>query len=99
MKSKLPLDGGVGGKAWVCAGRAEQIESEECLGDEKVPLLGGEVGFARGKSSAKMILECANRMFGRVAAMCVWGETLGELKYFGKNSTVCSCLVDAVVGM
>ena len=66
----------MGGKAWVFTGRAEQDESEDFLGDETVPFLGGEVGFARGESSAKMILECANRAFNRVTAMCVWGDKL-----------------------
>ena len=66
----------MGGKAWVCEIRAEQIESEECLGDEMVPLLGWEVGVTRGNSSAKAILECANCTFGRVAAMGIWGYKL-----------------------
>ena len=60
----------------VCGGRAEQVESEDCLGDETVPLLGGEVGFARGESSATVIIECRNRTFGGVAAMCIWGDKL-----------------------
>ena len=41
-----------------------------------VPFLGEEVGFARGESSAKMIIECVNRLFGGVAAMCIWGVKL-----------------------
>ena len=53
---------------------AEQIESEDCLGDETVPFLGGEVGATRGKCSAKMILECVNHTFGGVAAICIWGD-------------------------
>ena len=66
----------MGRKDWVCAGRAEQVDSEDCLGNETVPLLVGEVGFERGESSAKVILECANCTFGGVAAMCIWGEKL-----------------------
>ena len=54
----------------------EQVESEDCLGDEMVPFLGGEFGVARGESSAKVIIECVNRTFGSVAAMCVWGDQL-----------------------
>ena len=42
----------MGGKAWVCAVRAEEVESKHCLGDDTVPLLVGEVGVARGESSA-----------------------------------------------
>ena len=38
--------------------------------------MGGEVGVARGKSSAKLILECVNRTFGGVAEMCIWGYKL-----------------------
>ena len=66
----------MGGKAWVCEGRAKQVESEHCLGGETVPLLGGEVGFARGESSAKMIFECADRTFGGVAAVGILGDKL-----------------------
>ena len=43
-------------------------------GDETVPTLGGCVGVARGESSAKMIFECADRTFGRVAAVGIWGD-------------------------
>ena len=66
----------MGGKDWVCARRAEQIESEDCLGDETVPFLGWEVGVTRGESSAKVILEGANCTFGGVAAMGIWGDKL-----------------------
>ena len=41
-----------------------------------VPLLGWEVGVTRCESSAQMIIECANRTFGGVAAMCIWGKKL-----------------------
>ena len=58
------------------ARRAEQIESEDCLGDETVPFLGWEVGVTRGEFSAKLILECANRTFGGVATMGIWGDKL-----------------------
>ena len=64
------------GKAWVCARRAEQIDSEDCLGDDTVPFLGWEVGVTRGQSSAKVILEGADRTFGGVAAMGIWGDKL-----------------------
>ena len=66
----------MGGKTWVCARRAEQIESEDCLGDETVPLLVWGVGVTRGESSAKVILECANHTFVGVAEMCIWGDKL-----------------------
>ena len=66
----------MGVKAWVCAGRADQVESKHCLGDGAVPFLGGEVGVARGESSANMIFECADRTFGGVAAVVIWGEKL-----------------------
>ena len=55
----------------------EQIDSEDCLEDETVPFLGCEVGFTRGQSSAKVIIEGANRTFGDVAAMDIWGDKLG----------------------
>ena len=42
----------MGGKAWICAVRAEQVEGKHCLGDETVPFLGGKFGIARGESSA-----------------------------------------------
>ena len=54
----------------------EQIESEECLGDETVPFLGWEVGVTRGHSSTEVILEGMNCTFGGVAAMCIWGDKL-----------------------
>ena len=66
----------MGGKAWVCARRVEQVESEDCLGDEMVPFLGWEVGVTRGQYSAKVILEGANCTFGGVAAMGIWGDKL-----------------------
>ena len=66
---KVAVDGYVGGKAWVCVGRAEQVESKHCLGVETVPFLGREFVVARGKSSAKMIFECADRTFGGVATV------------------------------
>ena len=66
----------MGGKAWVFARRAEQIEIEECLGDETVPLLGWEVGVTRGESRAKVILEGANHTFGGVATMGIWRDKL-----------------------
>ena len=66
----------MGGKACVCAGRAEQVESKHCLGDETVPFLGGEVGVSRGKSSAKIIFECADHTFGGVAAVGICGDKL-----------------------
>ena len=46
------------------------------MGDETVPLLGGEVGFVRGDSSAKIIFECADCTFGGVAAVVIWGDKL-----------------------
>ena len=76
VEVNVSFDGNVGGKAWVFTGRAEQDESEDFLGDEPVPFLGGEVGFARGKSSAKIIFECADRTFGGVAAVGIWGDKL-----------------------
>ena len=76
IKEKVSVYGGVDGKAWVCARRAEQIDSEDCLGDDTVPFLGWEVGVKRGESSAKVIIECANHTFGGVAAMCIWGDKL-----------------------
>ena len=66
----------MGGKAWVCAGRAEQVESEHCLGVEAVQFLGGEVRVAIGESSANMIFECADCTFVGVAAVCIWGYKL-----------------------
>ena len=66
----------MGGKTWACAIRAAQIESEECLGDETVPFLGGEFGVTRGKSSSKVIIECVNCTFGGVAAVCISGDKL-----------------------
>ena len=50
----------MGGKAWVRARGAEQIESEDCLGDETVPFLGWKVGVTRGQYSAEVILEGEN---------------------------------------
>ena len=45
-------------------------------GGETVPFLVGEVGVARGESSAKVILECANCTFGGVSVMFIWGDKL-----------------------
>ena len=38
--------------------------------------MGGEVGAARGESSAKMIFECVDCTFGGVAAVGIWGDKL-----------------------
>ena len=38
--------------------------------------MGCEVGVTRGQSSAKVILEGANRTFGGVAAIGIWGDNL-----------------------
>ena len=46
------------------------------MGDETVPFLGGGVGVARGQSSAKMVLECVDRMFGGVVVLGIWGDKL-----------------------
>ena len=66
----------MGGKAWVFARVEEQIESEDCMGDDTVPFLGWEVGVTRGQSSTEGILEGANCTFGGVAAMGIWGDKL-----------------------
>ena len=66
----------MGGKARVCAGRSEEVESDHCLGNETIPFLGGKVGVVGGESGAKMIFECADRKFGGVAAVGVWGNKL-----------------------
>ena len=36
--------------------------------------MGWEVGFTRGESNAKVILEGVNGTFGGVAAMGIWGD-------------------------
>ena len=46
------------------------------MGDETVPFLGGKVGVARGESSAKMIIECADRTFSGIASVGIWGNKL-----------------------
>ena len=66
----------MGGKAWVCVREKEQIESEDCLGDETVPFLGWEVGVIRGQSSAEVIIEGVNCMFGGVAEIGILGDKL-----------------------
>ena len=66
----------MGGKAWVCALRAEEVESDDLLGNETIPFLGGEVGVARGDSGAEMIFEDADRTFGGVATVGVRGNEL-----------------------
>ena len=38
--------------------------------------MGWEVGVTRGKSIAKVVLECVNRTFSGVATMCIWGDKL-----------------------
>ena len=63
-------------KTWVSARGAEQIESEDCLGDETVPFLGWKVGVTRGHSSTEVILEGVNCTFGGVVAMGIWGDKL-----------------------
>ena len=60
----------------MCAGIAEQVEGKHCLGDETVPFLGGKVWVARGDSSANIILECADRTLGGVAAVGIRGNKL-----------------------
>ena len=76
IEVKVYVYGGVGGKAWVLARGTDQIEIENCLGDETVPFLGWEVGVTRGQSSTEGILEGANCTFGGVAEMGIWGDKL-----------------------
>ena len=38
--------------------------------------MGWEVGVTRGKSSAKVIIECVNQMFGGIEAMCIYRDKL-----------------------
>ena len=38
--------------------------------------MGGKVGVTRGESGAKIIFECADRMFGSVAVVGVQGNNL-----------------------
>ena len=66
----------MGRKTWVSAGIVDQVEVNHCLGDDTVPFLGGKVGVARGESSAKMILECADHTFGSVVAVGIRGNKL-----------------------
>ena len=66
----------MGGKARVCAGISEEVESDHGLGNETIPYLGGEVGVARGNSGAKMVFECADCTFGGIAAVGVRGNKL-----------------------
>ena len=76
LKSNFSVDGCVGGKARVCAGRSEEVESDHGLGNETIPFLGWKVGVAGGESGAKMISECVYRRFGGVVAVGVWGNNL-----------------------
>ena len=50
-----------------------------------VPFLGWEVVVKRGESSTKVILECVNRTFGGIAAMCIWGDKLEVDILFGEG--------------
>ena len=61
----------MGGKARVCAGRSEEVESDHGLGNETIPFLEGKVGVARGESGTNMMFECADRTFGGVAVVGV----------------------------
>ena len=56
------------------------------MGGETVPFLVGEVGVARGESSAKVILECVNCTFGGVALMFIWGDKLEVDIVFAEGS-------------
>ena len=76
IEVKFAFDGCVGRKASFFAGRVDQVESKHQLGDGMAPLLGGEVGVARGKYSANMIFECVDHTFGGVAAVVIWGDKL-----------------------
>ena len=66
----------MGGKAWVCVGRSEEVGSDHGLGNETIPFLGGKVGVARGESVANMIFEYADCTFVGVAAVGVRGNNL-----------------------
>ena len=64
----------MGGKAQVCAGISEEVESDYGLGNETIPFLGGKVGVARGESGANIIFECVDCTFGGVAEVGVRGD-------------------------
>ena len=76
IEVKVVIYGSVVGTNWVRARGTEQIDIEDCLGDETVPLFGWEVGVTRGQSSAKVIIEGTNCTFGGVAVMDIWGDKL-----------------------
>ena len=66
----------MGGKDWVFAVIAEEVESDNGLGNETIPFLGGKVWVARGNSGANIIFECVDSTFGGVAAVGVQGKNL-----------------------
>ena len=66
----------MGIKDRVCAGRLEQLESDQGLGDEAIPFLRGKVWVARSDSGAKMIFECADCTFIVVVVVGVQGDKL-----------------------
>ena len=70
------VDGCMGEKAWVCAGRLEEVEIDHGLGNDVIPICGGKVRVAIGESGAKIIFECVDRMFGGIVAVGVRGNKL-----------------------
>ena len=90
VEVKVSVDGCMGGKAWVCAVRSEEVESDHGLGNEMIPLLRGKAGFARGDSGANIIFECEYHTFGGVAAVGVRGNKLEV------NVVVAECFLHGV---
>ena len=76
VEVNFSVDGCVGGKAQVCAGISEEVESDYGLGNETIPFLGGKVGVARGESCENMIFEYADCTFVGVSAVGVRGNKL-----------------------
>ena len=66
----------MGGKAQVCAGRLEEVESGHGLGNDSIPLLGKKVRVARGEYGAKMFLEYVDCTISGLVAVGVQGNKL-----------------------
>ena len=66
----------VSGESGVKAGRAYHVEGHDSLGDETIPLVGGEKGVTSMEVGNEVVLECLDCSFSKIQAMVPRGSNL-----------------------
>ena len=85
------IEDGVGGNFWVEAIGAEEIQCDDIMGSEDVPLFEWEVFVCYAQPSNKMVFERSNCYFCRVPVMASGGRQLNGYVFIGfeEGNEVC----------